>query len=127
VTKEEFINFASNTQGKFWTFEKACEVYSKYTDHHSGVMDLDHFTAFLMSSTNSVLKKEKEYPQDHSRPLTDYFINSSHNTYLLADQILGDSSVEGYIRALQKGCRCLEIDCWDGPDGNPIIYHGRTL
>ena len=19
------------------------------------------------------------------------------------------------------------VDCWEGPDGNPIIYHGRTL
>lgn len=23
---------------------------------------------------------------------------------------------------------CLvSVDCWDGPDGNPIIYHGYTL
>lgn len=26
-----------------------------------------------------------------------------------------------------KGCRCLEIDCWDGPDMEPIVYHGYTL
>lgn len=32
-----------------------------------------------------------------------------------------------YINDLCKGCRCVELDCWDGDDGEPIIYHGYTL
>uniref|UniRef100_A0A671V6M5 Phosphoinositide phospholipase C n=1 Tax=Sparus aurata TaxID=8175 RepID=A0A671V6M5_SPAAU len=61
------------------------------------------------------------------QPLCHYFISSSHNTYLMEDQLRGQSSIEGYIRALSRGCRCVEVDCWDGANGEPIVYHGHTF
>eukprot|EP01012_Entosiphon_sulcatum_P062182 TRINITY_DN8836_c0_g1_i1.p1 TRINITY_DN8836_c0_g1~~TRINITY_DN8836_c0_g1_i1.p1 ORF type:complete len:894 (+),score=103.18 TRINITY_DN8836_c0_g1_i1:905-3586(+) len=64
--------------------------------------------------------------QDMSQPLTHYFIASSHNTYCSGNQLNSDSKVEMYIEALESGCRCVELDCWDGDNGEPIIYHGHT-
>lgn len=32
-----------------------------------------------------------------------------------------------HLQILLTGCRCVELDCWDGEEGDPIIYHGYTL
>ena len=49
------------------------------------------------------------------------FDNTRHSSYqfISRDRLL--------FRALERGCRCVELDCWDGDDGEPIIYHGYTL
>ncbi|XP_023931951.1 1-phosphatidylinositol 4,5-bisphosphate phosphodiesterase delta-4 isoform X2 [Lingula anatina] len=97
-------------------------------DSDQTLMTVEGFKKFLLSESQCLFNvAHRLIYQDMTLPLQHYFINSSHNTYLTEDQLKGPSSVEGYIRALQKGCRCVELDCWDGPNNEPIIYHGHTL
>lgn len=90
------------------------------------LMSLEGFCTFLGSSVNDTLKTITTAPK-LDQPLSQYFISSSHNTYLMGRQVAGVSSTEAYTVALKKGCRCVEIDCWDGEDGRPVVTHGRTM
>ncbi|XP_041835595.1 1-phosphatidylinositol 4,5-bisphosphate phosphodiesterase eta-2 [Melanotaenia boesemani] len=92
------------------------------------VLGIDGFTNFMRSPAGDIFNPEHNHVnQDMTQPLTNYFIATSHNTYLTGDQLLSQSRVEMYAYVLQAGCRCVEVDCWDGPDGEPIIHHGYTL
>lgn len=66
---------------------------------------------------------------DRSHPLPEYFVSSSHNTYLLAHQLFGKSSATAYETAIRTGSRCVEIDAWDNSDDKdePKVTHGYTL
>lgn len=92
-------------------------------------MSIEGFYNYLMSDDNApVFADRLEVYQDMEQPLCHYFINSSHNTYLTGRQFHGKSSVEMYRRVLLSGCRCIELDCWDGQDDSePIITHGMAL
>ncbi|XP_053308549.1 1-phosphatidylinositol 4,5-bisphosphate phosphodiesterase eta-2 [Spea bombifrons] len=93
-----------------------------------GVLGIDGFTNYMRSPAGDIFNPEHhQVNQDMTWPLSNYYIASSHNTYLMGDQLMSQSRVDMYAWVLQAGCRCVEVDCWDGPDGEPIVHHGYTL
>ncbi|CAI4989021.1 ANL_collapsed_G0054200.mRNA.1.CDS.1 [Saccharomyces cerevisiae] len=116
---ENFFQFLITEQHEQVDRQTAWSYFIKYREPTQLTMGQDGFTKFLKEQPYLVEVKEELY----SKPLNHYFIASSHNTYLLGKQIAETPSVEGYIQVLQQGCRCVEIDIWDGENG-PVVCHG---
>ncbi|XP_065085060.1 1-phosphatidylinositol 4,5-bisphosphate phosphodiesterase classes I and II isoform X2 [Ochlerotatus camptorhynchus] len=111
---------------------RARELIQEYEPNkfnaQKGQLSFDGFLRYLMSEDNPIMAPSKlDLCDDMDQPLSHYFINSSHNTYLTGHQITGKSSVEIYRQSLLAGCRCVELDFWNGRTEEPIIVHGYTF
>ncbi|CAJ0579285.1 unnamed protein product, partial [Mesorhabditis spiculigera] len=144
LTKERLIHFLNEEQRDprlneilfpFFDNDRIHTLIAKYeTDDNyvaNGKMSGDAFLRFLLSDENAPVFLDRiELHQDMDQPLCHYLINSSHNTYLTGRQYGGKSSAEIYRQVLLSGCRCIELDCWDGTGenkGEPIITHGKAM
>lgn len=149
ITKTEFINMAQlinfmNEKQRDPSLneilyplydEKRCtEIITAHEPNKENVdnkrFSKDGFLAYLMSDENApVFLDRLDIYQDMDQPLSHYYINSSHNTYLSGRQFGGKSTAEMYRQTLLAGCRCVELDCWDGKgeDEEPIITHGKAM
>uniref|UniRef100_A0A287DFE7 1-phosphatidylinositol 4,5-bisphosphate phosphodiesterase gamma n=1 Tax=Ictidomys tridecemlineatus TaxID=43179 RepID=A0A287DFE7_ICTTR len=136
VSLPEFQQFLLEYQGELWAVDRLqvqefmlSFLRDPLREIEEPYFFLDEFVTFLFSKENSVWNSQLDAvsPDTMNNPLSHYWISSSHNTYLTGDQFSSESSLEAYARCLRMGCRCIELDCWDGPDGMPVIYHGHTL
>uniref|UniRef100_A0A8C5HME4 Phosphoinositide phospholipase C n=1 Tax=Gouania willdenowi TaxID=441366 RepID=A0A8C5HME4_GOUWI len=132
MSPQNLVDFLMKEQRQKATLADAHKIIKQFEPDENAkekqLLSKDGFLMYLHHQDAMVLQPEhREVYQDMDQPLNHYFISSSHNTYLMEDQLKGPSSTEAYIRALLKGCRCVELDCWDGSDDEPVIYHGHTL
>lgn len=112
--------------------KRAAEIIETYEQEEDAKTEKkltkDGLIRYLMSDENApVFLDRLDFYMDMDQPLAHYYINSSHNTYLSGRQFGGKSSVEMYRQVLLAGCRCVELDCWDGNDEEPIITHGKAM
>lgn len=94
-------------------------------------IDKNRFEAYLLGQDNDAFDPVRELfnAGTMKRQISEYWINSSHNTYLTGDQLTSNSSIDMYSNALYRGCKCLELDVWDGVLSNddgpvPVVWHG---
>lgn len=121
-------NEEARTQSTSWsTYDNSIDINLRMlTDK----LTKDGLIRYLMSDENApVFLDRLDNYMEMDQPLCAYYINSSHNTYLSGRQFGGKSSVEMYRQVLLAGCRCVELDCWDGKgeDEEPIITHGKAM
>uniref|UniRef100_A0A8C4ZYN7 Phosphoinositide phospholipase C n=1 Tax=Gadus morhua TaxID=8049 RepID=A0A8C4ZYN7_GADMO len=143
LTVDQLVSFLNENQRDprlneilfpFYDPKRATQIIEKYERDEELKkkvrISLDGFCRYLMSDENApVFLDRLELYQDMDQSLAHYFISSSHNTYLTGRQFGGKSSVEMYRQVLLSGCRCVELDCWDGKgeDQEPIITHGKAM
>ncbi|KAL8295632.1 hypothetical protein RB597_009257 [Gaeumannomyces tritici] len=109
LSKDRFADFLVQVQGETMVHPLDRETYTFQ----------QFFEVWWYQYRLGPLRKVIPDPEDQCKPISHYFINSSHNTYLLGNQLTSDSSVEAYSTTLEHGCRCIEIDVWNNPSVSP--------
>ncbi|SPN98391.1 related to phospholipase C [Cephalotrichum gorgonifer] len=74
------------------------------------------FLKYMRSAATALTAPPRE--ENLSWPLAAYYISSSHNTYLTGNQLYSDSSTDAYKNVLLRGCRCIEVDVWNGDESD---------
>ena len=137
--KKDVINSFENiiTRKKNINSDEITNIINKANNNNNGTnekyniriyLTLYEFNMMLHSLLLTVYNYNiinKELDLDH--PLVDYFINSTHNTYLTSHQLIGKSSVDMYTISLLFNFRLVELDCYNGEGDQIIITHGFTF
>ncbi|KAI1387853.1 PLC-like phosphodiesterase [Hypoxylon trugodes] len=116
--KDSIVEFLHHSQADKVTEPSSADVAARDS------LDFAGFLGYMTSSAANALAPPPD--QDLSWPLASYYISSSHNTYLTGNQLNSDSDASAYRNVLLRGCRCVEIDVWDGDDSDVESSSGSS-
>ncbi|CAD5213613.1 unnamed protein product [Bursaphelenchus okinawaensis] len=129
--------FLETEQGMIFIDRKFCENLIQLHEpspeaREKQCMTVDGFTCYLLSRAGLVFDPQHfQVCHDMSRPFNEYYIAASYNTYLVEDQTQGPCSVDGYITALKRNCRFVEMNLWDPIDPSesqePMVCRTPTM
>ncbi|MGH0164756.1 UNVERIFIED_CONTAM: hypothetical protein FKN15_047914 [Acipenser sinensis] len=129
-----FSQFAQLYRNLMYDAQKSMEIpfiqrVDERPDQHKVTME--EFQSFLIdyqkelwaTNISQVKQYMKTYLKDPLREVEDpYFYQDEFLTYLFSkENTIWDSKLD------QLNSPPAHLDCWDGPDGMPVIYHGHTL
>ncbi|KAL3786275.1 hypothetical protein HJC23_005353 [Cyclotella cryptica] len=98
-------------------------------------ISLETFARYMLLESNDVYDpmRTAHSPSYMSEPLNNYWINTSHDTYLrrtngqaTCQKQMDWTDLQSYTLALYRGARAIELDVWDGPAGSkdPVVRSG---
>ena len=141
MTAAELDSFLTKEQNMVTRKKKSSELIKTFNQWDEDVPDnklgISGFRKLLTDvgtnggEGNYIFKVEHtKVHQDMTKPLSHYYISSSHNTYCSGDQLKSPSSADAIARALKLGVRIVELDAYDGGaewGHEPIVLHGVSF
>uniref|UniRef100_A0A8B9ZHE6 Phosphoinositide phospholipase C n=1 Tax=Anas platyrhynchos TaxID=8839 RepID=A0A8B9ZHE6_ANAPL len=134
---QQLNDFLVNCQGEHCTYDEILSIIQKFEPSvnmcQQGLLSFEGFARFLMDKDNFASKNDEsqENAEDLQFPLSYYYIESSHNTYLTGHQLKGESSVELYSQVYSRrnmtfllcksGCSKTPLEVVEAIDRNAFI------
>lgn len=82
MNKQDFFNFTNTEQGEL-VDDESFHFHAKTKVNDQVYLNFKDFIDFILHESNDIYDiHKKDLYQEMDFPLTDYWINSSHNTYL---------------------------------------------
>lgn len=109
----------------YYILKQFSRMYSILASMHTDQC-LNYSSRLILDGT---IKPIETRPDLLNKKFSDFYINSSHNTYIPCTQHVDLASTDSIKSALKMGARVIELDCFMADNANndtePVVTHGK--